>query len=238
MATKEPKTRAARPAGASRAERVMEWLQSHIERHGLKPGDALPAELEIAAAAGVARSSVREALTALKVLGIVRSRRKGGLRMVREPVLLELRPYFAEHYHSRGVLDEAMEFRAALELGLAELIFARIPRRSTAALRRICEQVRAAPAGGADLYTAERRFHVELLAASRNRLAGVLAHLYTPIFATHEAMTAGPGEAAGKWLREHLDLVEALERRDQPGFLRAMRAHVAPYIRRRTPGED
>ncbi len=75
--------RTTQPAGGgSRAEHVVEWLLRHIDRRDLRPGDALPKELEIAEAAGVARSSVREALTALKVLGIVRSRRKGGLRMV------------------------------------------------------------------------------------------------------------------------------------------------------------
>jgi len=231
MARANPKAKASAAGGGNRAEHVVEWIRRHIDRHDLGPGDALPKELEIAEAAGVARSSVREALTALKVLGIVRSRRKGGLRMVREPVLLEMRPYLAEHYHSRALLDEAMEFRAALEQGLAELIFAKISRRETAALRRICAEVRAASAGQADLYAAERRFHMELLAASRNRLAAVLSHLYIPIFATHESMAAGATEGAETWLREHLGLVEAMERRDLAGFLRAMREHVTPYIR-------
>jgi DNA-binding FadR family transcriptional regulator len=229
--------RAGAALGGSRAEHVVEWLRRFIDERELQPGDALPKELEIAAAAGVARSSVREALTALKVLGIVRSRRKGGLRMVREPVLLEMRPYLAERYHSRALLDEAMEFRAALEQGLAELIFAKISRRETAALRRICEQVRAAPAGQADLHSAERCFHRGLLAASRNRLAAVLSHLYIPIFASHESMAAGATEGAETWLRGHLGLVEALERRDLAGFLRTMREHITPYIRIQAPGK-
>jgi len=230
------RARAGAAAGASRAEHVVEWLLRHIDRRDLGPGDALPTELEIAEAAGVARSSVREALTALKVLGIVRSRRKGGLRLLREPVLLEMRPYLAEHYHSRALLDEAMEFRAALEQGLAELIFSKITKREVAALRRIYEEVRAAPEGEAAPYAAERRFHMELLAASRNRLAEVLSHLYIPIFASHQSMTAGPTVGAGAWLREHGGLVEALERRDRTGFLRAMREHTAPYIRLGVPG--
>ena len=110
----------------SAAERVLNWLERHIERQDLGPGDSLPKEVEIAAATKTGRSSVREALTALKALGIIASRRKGGIRIVRHPILLGLRGYFAEHYDFRERYLDAREFRAAMEWGLGEIIFANI----------------------------------------------------------------------------------------------------------------
>ncbi|MFW5856510.1 MAG: FadR/GntR family transcriptional regulator, partial [Planctomycetota bacterium] len=73
------------------AGRVLAWIEARIDTDGLGVGDGLPREQEIAEAVGVGRSSVREALTTLKVLGIIEQRRKGGIRIVRDPVLLGLR---------------------------------------------------------------------------------------------------------------------------------------------------
>ena len=66
--------------------RVLLWIEQYIRANKPGVGEALPAELEIARSLRVGRSSVREALSALKVLGIVQSRRKGGIRVIRDPV--------------------------------------------------------------------------------------------------------------------------------------------------------
>ena len=118
------------------AELVLSWIENHIDENQLNPGDALPAELEIAEMVGVGRSSVREALTALKALGIIRTRRKGGITIIREPVLLRLRPFFAQKYTKTKTMDTAMEFRAMLEWGSAEQIFSQIKPAAIKQLRR------------------------------------------------------------------------------------------------------
>ena len=65
MHMKKKTTELDQPLPATSTERVLEWIQQYIEARNLTPGDALPKELEIAQSVGVARSSVREALTAL-----------------------------------------------------------------------------------------------------------------------------------------------------------------------------
>jgi DNA-binding FadR family transcriptional regulator len=212
------------------AGRALAWLERHIADQHLAPGDALPTELEIAAAAGVGRSSVREALTALKVLGIIRSRRKGGIRIIRDPVLLELRPYFAERYDSAARFEDAMEFRAAIEWGLAPLILARVHPGTLTALRAVLQTVAAAtsPAQAA-VEAAEVRFHTLLTLGSGNRLAGLFAKLYVPIFTPKYAIppswTGAPEEIA-EWLREHGALIDALAAGDARRFLRLLKKHV------------
>ena len=78
------------------SEQVLEWIEAYIRENRLGVGDALPREYDIMEKTGTGRGSVREALTTLKVLGIIQSKRKGGIRIIRDPVMLGLRHYFAK----------------------------------------------------------------------------------------------------------------------------------------------
>lgn len=213
------------------SERVLAWLQQYMDRHASKPGDTLPKELEIARKLKVARSSVREALTALRALGIITSRKKGGIRIVREPALLGMREYLTVRYTSNACFRDAMEFRAAMEQGLAELIFAQITEKDVARLRRIVEETRTVPDSNLDLTLAEKRFHAVLTSASRNRLAELLCAMYTPIFDTAEKFDCGRGYGRGDWLVQHGAIVETLERKNRARFLKLMQEHTRPYMR-------
>lgn len=56
---------------------VVKAIQRRIESGDLRPGDRLPAEPELAASFGIGRSSVREALKALTLMGLVRRSNAG-----------------------------------------------------------------------------------------------------------------------------------------------------------------
>lgn len=58
---------------------VVERLKSYITSGGLKPGDRLPNESELAATFGVSRLSLREATKGLELFGIVESKTGVGL---------------------------------------------------------------------------------------------------------------------------------------------------------------
>jgi DNA-binding FadR family transcriptional regulator len=215
-------------AAAKPTERVIAWLRAHIADRGLRPGDALPRELDIAAKLGVARSSVREALIALRVLGLIETRKRVGMRLLREPILLELRDWFTPRYDGSWRIDEAQEFRAVIEQGLIELIFAHITDAEVAQLRRLLEAVDERTST-AEIHAAETRFHRFLMKASRSKLALLFSALLTPMFESFIA----PYSAA-EWRQDHAGLVDTLERRDSVGFARAMRAHTVHYLRLRT----
>ncbi len=218
---------------SSAAEQALQWIEEHIAERQLTVGDALPAELEIAAATGVGRSSVREALTALKVLGIIQSKRKGGIRIVRDPVLLELRHYFDNDLDAAGRYADAMEFRAALEWGLGPLALARIKKKTIRQLRRLLREVAAQPSETVDVMASEIRFHWILTAGCGNRLAALFAHLYGPIFQDCREARPRPRSAVEitAWLEQHGEIVDALEAGDEQTFLKALKRHTHVYMR-------
>lgn len=62
------------PASPARAWRVvLESIEADLLEQRLKPGDHLPPERELASTLGVGRSSVREALRVLEVMGLIRT---------------------------------------------------------------------------------------------------------------------------------------------------------------------
>ena len=230
--TAKPSRAAVGNGTAGAAARVLAWLEQHIRDGGLRTGDALPGELEIAKAATVGRSSVREALTALKVLGIIQSRRKGGIRLVRDPVLLELRHYFAARLATQDQHTDAMEFRAALEWGLGPLMLNRVTPGTIRELRRIVKSVATQGTGWGAIGEAEVHFHTTLTAACGNRLAMLFAHVYEPIFQVDRDTQPTAAETA-IWVRDHGAMVDALSAGDDTTFLQALRQHTHGYMRLR-----
>jgi GntR family transcriptional regulator, transcriptional repressor for pyruvate dehydrogenase complex len=232
--TAKRRTKASTPATTpSTAERVLDWIQQYITKHGLKPGDGLPKEMEIAKAAGTGRSSVREALTALKALGIVVSRRKGGIRIIREPVLLDMRRYLTECYASKEQFRDALEFRAVMEWGLGSLLLANVDDNVLREAQVAIDRIRQA-GSAAGLMEAERQFHTCLTRAAGNPLAGMLTFLYTPLFdegSFKRFFGGGPEEQAATWIEQHQDLLDALKQRDRTHFLYLLDRHTRCYMR-------
>lgn len=64
--------------GARAWQSVLEHVESRLVSGDLSPGDRLPAERALSAELGVGRSSVREALRVLEVLGLIRTHAGSG----------------------------------------------------------------------------------------------------------------------------------------------------------------
>jgi DNA-binding FadR family transcriptional regulator len=157
---------------------------------------------------------------------------RSGITIVRDPVLLELRHYFAERYDTPERFADAQEFRAALEWGFGPLALSRVKPETVRALRAIIREVRAAGPGKADIEGAEVRFHTVLTAGCGNRLAALFAHLYVPLFRLQDVVAYGQTQAEiDGWTAEHGALAEALAARDAARFRAALKAHTHGYMR-------
>ncbi|TMU85807.1 FadR family transcriptional regulator [Bacillus sp. BHET2] len=71
---------------------IVHQLREMISKDGLQPGDKIPSERELTDRLNVGRSSVREALRALELLGLIETRRGEGtfLRDFRDHHLIDL----------------------------------------------------------------------------------------------------------------------------------------------------
>src|ERR1700674_2600730 len=95
-------------------EKIAHQIQRLIRDGLLKPGDMLPPERELAEMFQVSRSSLRDAIRALELMGLVESRQGEGT-VVRDPSAEALiNPLSTLLLQQRELVHELLEFRVII----------------------------------------------------------------------------------------------------------------------------
>lgn len=161
----------------SRTQDVVEDVQRLILDGGLRPGDRLPAEKELAAELGVSRGSLREGVRALVVLGILEARHGDGTYVtdldpgtLLTPVafLADLPGDHSSLHAVRAMLETEAAGLAALHLTDAHVARAR------AALDDTARAIVTPGADPARLAAADLAFHRAVADASGNPVLAAL----------------------------------------------------------------
>ena len=154
---------------------VAEDLLEQIVAGRMVPGDALPAEAEIASRSQVSRLTVREALTMLRAINVISVQRGRGT-FINPPdqwTSIEALVRAAAHSTSDSIASEQLlEARRLVESGAAALAAVRHTAEDLQLLRQHLDAMAAADAmGDAEGFVeADRLFHAVILAASGNHL--------------------------------------------------------------------
>ncbi|WP_203361496.1 GntR family transcriptional regulator [Bacillus sp. REN10] len=106
----------------SKFEKVVGQIRQIILDDGLIPGDKLPSERELSERLSVARSSVREALRALELLGLIETKRGEGtfLRDFRDHQLIELLSTFILQTDKKK--QDVIQTKEIVELGCLSFV--------------------------------------------------------------------------------------------------------------------
>jgi GntR family transcriptional repressor for pyruvate dehydrogenase complex len=207
-------------------QQVADRLRAHIDIEGLQPGDRLLSERELAERLGVSRTSVRQALTALEVTGLVEIRHGGGVFITEPPemVLPLLADALADEHEQ---LPAIIEVRQAIEAQTARLAALRRTDDDLAGLELAIRRMQDANRAGEDAADADREFHDRIVAAARNPLLAALwEQLASPVDKTRRASLARPGRPAAS-LRAHRRIRDAIAAADPDRAAKAMLAHLA-----------
>ncbi|MCK3685602.1 GntR family transcriptional regulator [Maribellus sp. YY47] len=100
----------------------MQLLEIFLNR-GLKTGDKIPKELELATAMGVSRTVIRESLTRLKTMGLVDSAKHKGTFLTSPNLTQILQKSLIPKILDDMTLKNIFEIRLILEIGMADSIF-------------------------------------------------------------------------------------------------------------------
>jgi GntR family transcriptional repressor for pyruvate dehydrogenase complex len=209
---------------------VVEQLTQAIRHGHYQTGSRLPPERIIAEQMGVSRPSVREALSALQLAGVVESRPGDGTYVAGVPERSEAAVSFLEQQESPV---EAMEARRILERAIVQAAAARPSPQGVAGVARALETMReAARARDYEAFTtANGAFHLAIIRAIGNDL---LERAISPLIDVMQRQLglemrrreyALDGAFFDAMYGVHRDVFEALERGDAGRAAVAMDRH-------------
>ncbi len=204
-------------------EETVERLGTAIKLGLLAPGSRLPAERELCGRLGIARSTLRQALTALSQSGHVHATRgRGGGTFVSDPQPPSQAP-------SRQVLEQWREIcdeRLAVELGVAVIAAERARPDDLDALDALAEAMTGAVEDFPAYRRADVRFHIALAAATgSHRLVRAMTEVQGEM-TDLIAHIAHPQEVLSSSNAQHRRLLAAMRENDALRAARAMTEHV------------
>ena len=201
-----------------------------IKEDGIKPGDKLPSERELSDRLQVGRSSVREALRALELLGLITTRRGEGtfLQHYRHNKLIDLiGVYVLKDFKAR---NDVIEMRTILELDAVRLACRRGSERHFREMDRIIQMAEQAIAEGRIPTEEDYLFHRTICRSSRN---SVLHRIWVPLVeyskTVRENSLAREGRAE-EALEEHRAILAAIRAGDENLAVMRMALHLENSI--------
>ena len=211
-------------------EHIARKLAKSIADGQYEVGQRLPSERELAQSFDVSRPTVREAIIALELDGLVDVRLGSGV------YVLNRRPP-AGHEAVKDIGPfELLEARRAIEGEACALAAMRIEDEQIEQLNALVEEMRADNRQNEILMSedADRRFH-ELIAASTQNSAIIAAvqmlwdaRSRSP--QSHQLDDVGRARGLKPPIDEHTQIVRALKRRDPDGARAAMHKHLTRVI--------
>jgi DNA-binding FadR family transcriptional regulator len=208
---------------------LAEAISREIAEGRLQAGDRLPTEAELASAAGVSRTVVREAVAALKAAKLVQTRQGAGAFVLPPPPKSD---FFASL--SNGEVDDILamlELRLAVEVEAASLAAVRRTEEEMAALDRALENITKGEDYG---IAADLEFHRILAGATKNpyfaRFLDFLGEFAVPR-RPGASNPVGEDQRQRDYLgvieREHRAIRDAIAMSDSNLAAAMMRAHLA-----------
>jgi GntR family transcriptional repressor for pyruvate dehydrogenase complex len=207
------------------ADVVEAQLRAYLKKMSFKPGDALPKETELADALGVSRNVVREALSRLRMLGMIETRKRRGMVLVSPDILQAFERVLDPPIIDDATLEDIFELRLVIEMGLADLLFVRMKPTDIKELEAIADnevvhksfQVKN-----------EIAFHGKLYDMTGNATLKRFQIMLLPVFA--HVTTHVDKHISGKV--SHKDLVKILKKGSKEEFKKAMYEHLKPHFDR------
>ena len=214
---------------AVRRNKVYEEVARQIERLILKklqPGDKLPSERELAETLGVSRSSIRDAIRSLELMGMVEPRQGAGT-IVREISSDSLVNPLANAIRRKDeLIGELLDFRLMLEPPLAARAATRVSADEIAEMEEILQRQSDKHSRGEAAVAEDSEFHYAIALASGNSVVlKVLDILMDLLRDTRERSLQVEGRLQ-RSLAGHRRILAALKRHDAEAAKAAMRRHI------------
>ncbi|SRR5581483_1861162 len=218
------------------SDQIAEQLQSAIFSGKLKPGDRLPPERELVERFQASRSSVREAIRALEITGLiaVRPGAGGGAHVTSPDFDLLANALRTMLRANQFDVSELYQARLLIEPGVAEIAAGVASAEDIGLLRASLEEGQALLTKHKHTAPASYNFHFLLAKAARNNLMLMLISSLLDLVHRADQEEQAPPKIAPSIVLAHETIVEAIERHDPEAARHAATTHLLDLQRQVT----
>ncbi|WP_338555814.1 FadR/GntR family transcriptional regulator [Paenibacillus sp. KS-LC4] len=212
-------------------EEITAQIKRMIVDGELKVGDKLPSTKEMSERFGVGRSTTREALSALKAMGLIDIRQGGGCTVISTlPAEFEL-PELQSLRMNRKTLLELLEARQSFEVSNAAIASSKRTEEDLAVLKELVVQMKAAAGNDLEGERTDLLFHLTLVKATHNTILvqlfeTVMNQVETAIREIRRVELYANRSVAEQLYEEHLAIYKAVEAQDAEAAALSMRQHL------------
>ena len=203
-------------------------LREYLRKKLFKPGDPLPSEQQLADALGVSRNVVREALSRLRMLGIVETKKKRGMLLSRPDILGSFERVLDPLIMDKATLQDLFELRLTLEIGLADILYKRKTDKDVAELEAIAMKQQVTVGKPSWRIKHEIAFHGKLYQMTGNETMHRFQQMLLPIFGYVMELEQVYTPASVS----HIELVEILKKESKEKFRQGMYQHLKHHFDR------
>jgi len=215
-------------------DQVHEQIMDYIKENKLVPGSSLPNEVQFAEMLGTSRNVVREALSRLKMIGLIESRTRRGMILKEFSIMDSLKRGFDPIFLTENALLDLLGLRVALELGISDDIFENITEDDITELEEI---VRFGVMLKNNEYAlgSEYYFHAKLYEITGNETIAQFQKLIRPIMVYIKDNFKTYFEPINLELNNkglivtHADLLECIKDRNLSQFKKKLENHFLVY---------
>lgn len=210
---------------------AFEQLISNVVNGIWKTGERLPPERDLCRQLGIARTSLREALKAMELVGMLNSKVGDGTFVCPRSEFLSRPMIWALMGIEKAELHDVMEARIIMEESSAALAAERATDAQIEEINKAVQAMRDAIARDEPVLEADMQFHLSISNAAGNPLlTNSLVMLRNSIRQGMLYKHLLPG-ISPKIVKAHAAIYNAIKRRNAAGAKRAMRDHLLDSMR-------
>ena len=213
------------------SKELLRQLEQKVQEGKLKKGDKLPSEREWAASLKISRATLKEAIRALELIGIIESSQGDDNYLSNNIENTFLDALSIIFQLEGGTLQQIHSFRKAMEIAAIQEAAERITPQQVKMLSAICDKLEQGNIAFHEFFSSlDQRFHMIIIQISSNPLIKTMMkaaeHLIQNQIRSAREKMENEVLAHEKINSQHRDIVNALRNGDGQEAARAMQRHM------------
>ncbi len=210
--------------------KIVEQVRDLIKEGKLKPRDKLPPEQVLAEKFGTSRPSVREALSALEILGITESRGGKG-NFIKDNLDTPLYEQKFRELEEEESPFELLEARKAVETEIVDLAAKKATKEDIDAIYESLYKMKGAMSNIPKMMELDREFHMNIARAAHNNLLfSMMTYLSNllneKLWINMKEKTWNLPGYPQKYLKEHTGIFNAIKNKDSKNARKQVSHHL------------